>query len=139
MRWTIFFSLFSILYGAEIRLGNQILTVEIAKTHEARANGLMGRTELAEGHGMLFIYSEPQRLVFWMKNTLIPLSIAFFDEDKELINILDMEPPAGPKLVRYRSTAPALYALEVPQGWFERHDIERGAKFSFLDPSVQVE
>jgi uncharacterized membrane protein (UPF0127 family) len=139
MRWSIFLVLFSLLYGEQIRLGNEILTVEIAKTHEARAKGLMGRTELPKGHGMLFVHERAQRLSFWMKDTLIPLSIAFFDEDKELINILDMDPPTGPPLVRYRSTAPALYALEVPQGWFEEHGIERGAKFSFLDQPVQVQ
>jgi uncharacterized membrane protein (UPF0127 family) len=132
MRWSIFLVLFSLLYGEQIRLGDEVLTVEIAKTHEARAKGLMGRTELADGHGMLFIFEEPQRLVFYMKNTLIPLSIAFFDESKEIINVLDMDPPVGSTLIKYRSTAPALYALEVPQGWFEKHDIERGDKFSFV-------
>lgn len=139
MRWSIFFALFSIAFGEQIRIGDAVLTVEIAKTHESRAKGLMGRTELADGHGMLFIYDSPQRLVFWMKNTLIPLSIAFFDADKEIINILDMDPPLGSTLVNYRSTAPARYALEVPQGWFEKHGIERGAKFSFLDQPVRVQ
>lgn len=139
MRWFIFLCLFSTLYGEQIRLGKAVLTVEVAKSHEARSKGLMGRTELPEGTGMLFIYEEEQRLVFWMKDTLIPLSVAFFNEDKEIINILDMDPPAGVPLVKYRSTAPALYALEVPQGWFEKHGIDRGAKFSFLDPSNQVQ
>ena len=109
MRWPIFLVLLSVLYGEQIRIGNEVLTVEVAKTHEERAKGLMGRTDLPEGHGMLFIYESPQRLVFWMKDTLIPLSVAFFDSDKEIINILDMDPPLGPSLIRYRSTAPALY------------------------------
>ena len=135
MRYWFFLVLISVLNGAQIRLGKETLDVEIANTNRSRAQGLMGRTELAEGRGMLFIYKEPQRLVFWMKDTLIPLSIAFFDEDKSLINILDMDPPLANTLIRYRSTAPALYALEVPQGWFEKHGIESGAKFSFLDPS----
>lgn len=139
MRWLIFLVLISTVYGAQIRLGNQILNVEVADTYESRANGLMGRTELAEGEGMLFVYKKPERLVFWMKNTLIPLSIAFFDEDKTVINILDMDPPIGKTLLRYRSTAPALYALEVPQGWFEEHGIAVGDKFSFLDPKNQVQ
>jgi len=139
MRWIIFFVLFSHLSAEQIRIGKEVLTVEIADTRASRAKGLMGRKELPDGHGMLFIYDKPQRLVFWMKNTLIPLSIAFFDEDKEVINILDMDPPVGSNQIRYRSTAPALYALEVPQGWFEKHHIERGAKFSFLDQTVQVQ
>lgn len=139
MRHAIFLVLFSVLCGTQIRIGDEILTVEIADTHESRANGLMGRTELPEGEGMLFVYDKPQRLVLWMKNTYVPLSIAFFDEDKSLMNILDMDPPIGKTLIRYRSTAPALYALEVPQGWFENHKIDVGAKFSFLDPRNQVE
>jgi uncharacterized membrane protein (UPF0127 family) len=139
MRHAIFLVLFSVAFGSQIQIGDQILKVEIVDTHESRANGLMGRTELPEGEGMLFVYEKPQRLVFWMKNTLIPLSIAFFDEDKSLMNILDMDPPVGNTLIRYRSTAPALYALEVPQGWFEKHKIDVGTKFSFLDPRNQVE
>lgn len=139
MHWFIFFFFFSILQGDEIRLGKEILKVEIARTHETRAKGLMGRTELEEGRGMLFVYPEPEILVFWMKNTLIPLSIAFFNSKKEIINILDMDPPKGKELKRYRSQGPALYALEVPQGWFERHGIEPGAKFSFLDPANRLQ
>jgi len=99
----------------------------------------MGREYLADGHGMLFIYEKEQRLVFWMKNTLIPLSIAFFDANKTCINVLDMELPIGKTLIRYRSTAPALYALEVPLGWFEKHGIDRGTKFTFLDQTNPIE
>lgn len=129
----IFISLFSALFGAKISIEGQTLDVEIANTHESRAQGLMGRKELLDGYGMLFIYEKEQRLVFWMKDTLIPLSIAFFNSDREIVNILDMDPPIGQTYVRYRSSAPAMYALEVPQGWFEKHHIQRGAKFSFLD------
>ena len=134
MRFCFFLALLSILSAAEIQIGDEVLLVEIADTHESRARGLMDRTELLDGHGMLFVYQKPERLVFWMKNTLIPLSIAFFDEERTLLNVLDMDPPIGKTLIRYRSRAPALYALEVPQGWFEEHGIGPGAKFSFLDP-----
>lgn len=139
MRWSIFLLLFSALSGAQIEIAGHILEVEIADTHAARAKGLMGRTELPEGHGMLFVYEHAQRLCFWMKGTLIPLSIAFFDEDKICIGILDMEPATSKSPVRYRCTAPALYALEVPQGWFERQGIRRGDKFSFLDEKNRIE
>lgn len=139
MRLIIFLWFFSSVFAAQIRLGNEVLTIEIARTHETRSRGLMGRTELSEGKGMLFIYEESKRLVFWMKNTPIPLSIGFFDEDKTLINILDMDPPIGNIFIRYRSRAPALYALEVPQGWFEKHGIQIGTKFSFLDQEDAVE
>lgn len=138
MYWTLFFVLFSLLHSEEILIGGQTLKVEVVDTYESRAQGLMGRTELPEGEGMLFVYEKSQRLVFWMKNTLLPLSIAFFNADKEIINVLDMDPPLGYPLIRYRSTAPAKYALEVPQGWFDKHKIGRGAKFSFLDPSNDI-
>ncbi len=138
MRLCFFLVLFLRLSSAQIQLGGEILDVEVVRTPSERARGLMGRNQLPEGRGMLFIYQKSERLSFWMKNTLIPLSIAFFDEEKAVINILDMDPPEGDLLIRYRSTAPALYALEVPQGWFEKHGINRGTKFSFLDQANQV-
>ncbi len=140
MRLVLFLALFSSVFGREktIRIGEETLTVEIADTSETRAKGLMGREELPEGKGMLFIFDRAQRLTFWMKDTLIPLSIGFFDERKELVKILDMDPPIGKEYIRYRCTAPALYALEVPQGWFEKHKIEVGDKFSFLESQDSV-
>ncbi|MBX7065786.1 MAG: DUF192 domain-containing protein [Parachlamydiales bacterium] len=140
MRILIFLGLFSSIFALEktIRLGKETLNVEIADTFEARRQGLMGRQELPEGKGMLFIYDRAYRLAFWMKDTLIPLSIGFFDDDKRLIEVLDMDPPIGETLIKYRCTAPALYALEVPQGWFEKHKIHIGDKFSFLEPVDQV-
>lgn len=138
MNFFLFLIAFSTLLGAQIQLGNEILTVEIADTLEAQDKGLMGRKSLAEGHGMLFVYKRPARRSFWMKNTLIPLSVAFFDEEKAIINILDMDPPVGDAYISYLSRGPALYALEVPQGWFKKHGIKRGVKFSFLDQSNQI-
>ena len=90
----------------------------------------MGRTELKEGEGMLFVFKEPAMLSFWMKNTLIPLSIAFFDEEKRLINKADMEPIS---LKTHISAKPAVYALEVPQGWYERHAVDVGDTLELLD------
>lgn len=139
MRLLIFLVLLSQVFAAKIKLRDEILYVEIADTYESRARGLMGRKELAEGNGMLFVYDRARRLAFWMKDTLIPLSIGFFDENRTLIKILDMEPPIGNELIKYRSTAPARYALEVPQGWFEKHKIQIGDKFSFLESNDQVE
>lgn len=130
----IFLFAISTLFSMEIQLGNQTLTVEIADTNETRETGLMRRTNLPEGSGMLFIYQEPQILGFWMKNTIIPLSIGFFDKDKILINTAEMEPHTGTA----RSKRPGMYALEVPKGWFRRHQIEPGAKFSFLDQSDKI-
>lgn len=119
----------------KIEIGHQILLVEIADRPETRSQGLMGREKLEEGKGMLFIFPKADYLTFWMKNTLIPLSIGFFNADKKLLNILDMEPtgPGTQSYLLYKSKAPALYALEVPQGWFQKHQIRPGMKFSFLD------
>ena len=118
-----------------IELGGKKLTVEIADTEELRAQGLMNRYHLSQNKGMLFIFNEPQILTFWMKNTKIPLSIAFFDEKKNLINLIDMSPPSlhTNTYPSYQSKKAALYALEVNQGWFKENEIEPPMKFSFLD------
>lgn len=111
------------------------LKVEMALTPEQKAQGLMGRTNLAEGSGMLFEFQPPQILSFWMKNTLIPLSIGFFRANKTLIEIQDMEPIHGPvreeMLPRYVSSEPAMYAVEVPKGWFQKKKIKPGSQFRF--------
>jgi uncharacterized protein len=117
--------------GAQIRLNDQILDIEVASTQEERARGLMEREDLPDGNGMLFIYPEPRILSFWMKNTLIPLSIGFFDQERRLINIEEMNPPAGDNLPTYKSRKPAQYALEVPQGWFERHGVRTKMTFEW--------
>ena len=110
--------------SALIRLNGQPINVEIASTEEERAHGLMERQQLPDGSGMLFVYSEPQTLSFWMKNTNIPLSIGFFDEERRLINVENMDPPDGSFLRIYKSNKEAKFALEVPQGWFEKHHIQ---------------
>jgi uncharacterized protein len=107
-----------------IRINGTDLAVEMAATDAKRARGLMGRSSLAEGTGMLFIFERPHILSFWMKNTTIPLSIGFFDEQGCLINIENMAPPKNNELPVYQSKKPALYAIEVPLGWFERHHIQ---------------
>ena len=114
---------------SRIRINDVELVIEVAATEEQRMQGLMGRSTLSEGTGMLFIFERPQVLSFWMKNTIIPLSIGFFDENHCLINIEDMDPPKNGELRLYKSKKPALYALEVPQGWFERHQIHFPMRF----------
>ena len=126
-----------LLHAAQIELGNKILDVEIADTRETCREGLMGREILEDGRGMLFVFEKPQILYFWMKNTKIPLSIAFFDENRQLIEIEDMFPLSDRSIYcpKYKSSKPALYALEVNQGWFEKNGIEPSMKFSFFDSS----
>jgi hypothetical protein len=95
----------------------------------------MGRKSLPEGTGMLFVFEKPAYLSFWMKDTFIPLSIGFFAADKTLLGTADMAPlPRGAKSTpSYDSPGPAQYALEVPQGWFEKNRIEPGMKFTLHD------
>ena len=118
---------------AELTLAGKKLTVELAQTPQQRAQGLMHRTELKDGQGMLFIFGRETPQSFWMKNTLIPLSIGYFDKSKKLVRVLKMNPESkmvrDSELKRYESGAPVLFALEVPQGWFEKNKVKVGTTF----------
>jgi uncharacterized membrane protein (UPF0127 family) len=87
----------------------------------------MGRTELGENRGMLFVFEEEQRLSFWMKDTHIPLSIAYIDSEGRIVDIQDMK-PLDDELPDYTSSEPARYALEVNRGFFEERGVEVGDK-----------
>ena len=139
LKW---FLLLSSLYAVEIEVGRIPLEVEIADTERLRQIGLSGRTDLPEGNGMLFIYKEPQIACFWMKNTTIPLSVGFFDGNKTLIGWENMDPPSSEvkQLPIYKSKKPVMYALEVRQGWFERHGIKPGTNLKMIkNPSTDQE
>jgi hypothetical protein len=108
-----------------------MLHVEIARTVEARSFGLMLRTSLPENAGMLFVFEEDGRWGFWMKNTLIPLSIGFIDRAWRLLEIQDMAVAADPNNGPWPIYEPARayrYALEVNQRFFERKGIKPGAR-----------
>ncbi len=109
-----------------LQIGEQVLKVEVASTPESMAQGLMYRKSMPENEGMLFVFPQPQRASFWMKNTRIPLSIAYLDADMTILEIYDLKPYDQRSTVS-RSTAIA-YALEVNQGWFQKHDIEPGTR-----------
>lgn len=98
-----------------------IVSVEIADDAEERAEGLMHREEL-EG-GMLFVFEEEARRSFWMKNTLIPLEIIFFDAEGNLVSTTTMEPCEADPCRQYTSSGPAQYALEVPVGFIENYQV----------------
>ncbi|ASY38058.1 DUF192 domain-containing protein [Taylorella equigenitalis] len=99
------------------------LSVEIADTPSSQQLGLMHRETLDPNHGMLFVFEEPQNLCFWMKNTLIPLSIAYIDQNFKIIDILDMQPLDETPICAKQD---AQYALEVNQGWFKLNNIKIG-------------
>ena len=107
------------------RDGQQVAMVkaEIARTREERAQGLMHRKKLPDGEGMLFVFERDEVQSFWMKNTLIPLSIAYIASNGRIIEIKDMYPLDESPVP---SRVPVRYALEVPQGWFSRAGIKPG-------------
>ncbi|MDR1104745.1 MAG: DUF192 domain-containing protein [Treponema sp.] len=107
-----------------------LVQVELARTEEERARGLMFRRSLEDGKGMLFIYEHEDNLSFWMSNTYIPLSIAFISREGRILEIHDMEPL---NLNSVRSGAKARYALEVPRGWFSRAGIAPGDRLEIPD------
>ena len=108
------------------------IVAEVAATPERRSLGLMNRFSLQPDHGMLFVFDQPQRLAFWMKNTYIPLSIAFVDAGGAIINIEDMRPQDEST---HWSRADALYAIEAKQGWFAAKGITPGMKVTGLPPA----
>lgn len=100
------------------------VTVEVVATPEGRTRGLMFRSELAEGQGMLFVFPETQPLSFWMKNTLIPLDIIFIDDRGKIIRIHKRTTPHSER--RLPSGSPARFVLEVPGGYAEKVGLRKG-------------
>ena len=107
------------------------LNVEVADTPESRAQGLGNRTSLDTNAGMLFVFETTGVWAFWMKDTLIPLTVAFIDEHWEIVELIDMtvaqDPHNGPFEI-YKPGKSSLYALEVNQGFFRRKNLTVGAK-----------
>ena len=116
-----------------LSIADQELRVEIAKTPEAIRRGLMFREHLPEDHGMLFIWPQDQAVGMWMRNTRMPLSVAFIDRDFEVRNIADMEPHSRQV---HLSDGPVRYALEVNRGWFERHGVAPGDRLDGLSALI---
>ena len=121
----------------EMAIDGHILTVEVAGDLESHMCGLAFRHDLPANHGMLFAYAEDQIIGFWMKDTFMPLSIAFLDSDGRILEIHNMKP--NNSTLRYISSVPARYALEVNQGWFDTNDVAIGDTADFdLDAIAQV-
>lgn len=112
----------------EVKIGEAVLQVEVAVTPEEQARGLMYRKQMPEDHGMLFPYGSDRRLSFWMKDTLIPLSIAYIASDGTIKEIYDMKPGS---LREVSSRQSVRYALEVNQGFFDRLGIGVGDTVEF--------
>ena len=112
-----------------IKVGPHPLKVEVARTDPERAKGLMFREKLGRDDGMLFIFEGPGYHSMWMKNTLIPLSVAFVDAQGVILNILDMEPHS---LDSHMSAGPSVYAIETNKGWFAEKKVKAGDKVTGL-------
>jgi len=104
------------------------ITVEVAKTPEETGQGLMGRKQLGDSEGMLFIFEKEDYHSFWMKNTLIPLSIAFIDKEGRILRFTVIKPLS---LDSHPPPKPILYALEMKQGWFSANGIKVGDVIRF--------
>lgn len=104
---------------------------EIAKKAEDRNHGYMERKVIPDGTGMIFVFEKDQILSFWMKNTPHPLSIAYIDSKGKIRNIYDMTPFSLSSIV---STVSVRYALEVPQGWYEKNNIKEGDYVTLPSP-----
>lgn len=126
----------SALPSIPLTIANHELHAEVAHTHKARARGLMFRSRLPENTGMLFVFPHSTYYGMWMKNTMIPLSVAFINEKGIILNIADMEPYT---LTAHYSAGPVKYALEVNRGWFVHKKIQLGAFVSGLEYAPAAE
>jgi len=114
----------------ELRAGMHLIHAEVASDWSTRARGLMYRKALAPNTGMLFIFDQASQQCMWMKNTYIPLSVAFMDAQGTILNIADMQPHSEQT---HCSAGPALYALEMTRGWFAERGIKAGMKLSGIE------
>lgn len=110
-----------------LNAGIHNIRAEVARTDQQMAVGLMHRAELPSNDGMLFAYESAATRCFWMKNTLIPLSIAFIGDDGTISSIADMEPKT---LDSHCSEQPVRFALEMNQGWFTKRGLKAGSKLT---------
>jgi len=110
-----------------LTVGGHRITVELARRPEERNRGLMFRESLPPEHGMLFLFERDEVQAFWMRNTRIPLSIAYADARGQIVRIADLEPLDERPV---SSIAPARYALEMNRGWFAAHGVAAGDRIT---------
>lgn len=108
-------------------VGIYLINAEVAQTPDQRAIGLMNRPTMGVSDGMLFAFEAGATQCFWMKNTLLPLAIAFIGDDGAIVNIIEMKPQS---LESHCSTKPVRFALEMNQGWFAKRGIKAGSKLT---------
>jgi len=117
----------------QLNAGMHLIRAEVASDYRTRMTGLMHRASMPSNAGMLFIFDEAATQCMWMKNTLIPLSVAFIDEQGAIINVEDMEPQTENSHCAKR---PSLYALEMNRGWFAARGVKPGSRLGGI-PGVK--
>ncbi len=111
----------------DLRAGMHVIKAELAVTPAQQMTGMMFRTEMPGNEGMLFVNDDKSVRCFWMKNTLVPLTIAFIADDGTIVNLADMQPRDE---ASHCSKAPVRYSLEMRQGWFDKRGIKAGFKLT---------
>ncbi|TMH82966.1 MAG: DUF192 domain-containing protein [Betaproteobacteria bacterium] len=114
----------------ELSAGIHLIRAEVAYTFETRAQGLMLRKHLGSNEGMFFVFPQSEPYCMWMKNTLIPLSVAFVDEKGKIVSISEMQPQTE---TSHCAAAPVKFALEMVAGWFARKGIKPGTTIQGLE------
>lgn len=115
---------------AELSIGMYRIAAEVADSYDSRARGLMGRESMPANAGMVFVYEQKATHCMWMRNTLIPLSVAFLDEDGVIINVAQMTPQSDDS---HCATRPARYALEMNAGWFDAKGFGAGDRINGVE------
>ncbi len=119
----------------ELSAGIHVIRAEVASTFETRMQGLMFRKYLGQNEGMLFVFPRAEEHCMWMKNTLIPLAVAFVDEKGRIVSISEMQPQTE---ASHCATAPARFALEMNKGWFASKGIKPGASLSGIQKAPEA-
>jgi uncharacterized protein len=114
----------------ELSAGMHRIEAEVAATPESRQTGMMLRTSMPSHRGMLFVFTESAKHCMWMRNTLVPLSVAFLDEKGRILNVEEMQPKTEDN---HCATTPARYALEMNLGWFRSRGLGAGSAITGID------
>lgn len=113
-----------------LKAGGQAIHAEVASTDETRQKGLMFREKMARNDGMLFVFNELAYHAMWMRNTPLPLAVAFMDDAGKIVSIHEMEPHTE---ITHQAAGPARYALEMNRGWFAANKIKAGDSIKGLE------
>ena len=117
----------------QLNAGIHVIRAELANTPESRMQGLMFRKTLGTSDGMLFVFDEPERQCMWMRNTYVPLSVAFIDAKGAILNVEDMEPLTENS---HCASGPAKFALEMNKGWFASRGLKAGTRIGGIEKAL---